>query len=66
MLYKTQCTQVPPGASGSSTINAMLATPDGNPDQCKSGETSAPSQVYCGGIVSPSRNAELDISSLAI
>ena len=59
MLYTTQCTQVPCGASGSSQINAKVFVPAGLSDHSRGGEISRLSQVYLAGIVSPSLNAEL-------
>src|ERR1022692_674618 len=58
-LKRTQWTQVPRGASGSSQIRAMLLVPEGGSDQRKGGDRSAPSPVYCFGMVSPALNAVL-------
>src|ERR1035438_9396478 len=58
-LKRTQWTQVPRGASGSSQIRAMLLVPDGGSDQRNGGDRSAPSPVYCFGILVSALNAVL-------
>src|SRR6266481_1235664 len=63
--YRTQCTQVPTGASGSSQIRARPFTPAGTPLHCSGGEMSAPSHVYLVGIVCPAWKAEL-VTSIVI
>src|SRR5262245_44245645 len=60
MPHATQWTNVPPGASGSSTSRASCRVPDGTPATCSGGETFSPSQVYRRGMVPPSVNAVLD------
>src|ERR671931_1329048 len=64
ILNSVQCTNVPPGASGSSTTSTSSRAPPGTPDQASGGESPLPSQVYCRGIAAPSANAEL-VSSIA-
>src|SRR5919198_353525 len=49
----TQCVNVPPGASGSSTISASELVPSGTPDQTSAGERSSASQVWRGGTPPP-------------
>jgi hypothetical protein len=49
---KTQCVNVPEGASGSSQINARLFVFGGTSLHLKSGERSSPSQAYFVGIAS--------------
>src|SRR5271165_914817 len=61
-LKRTQWTQVPRGASGSSQIRARLFVPEGGSDQRNGGDRSAPSPVYCFGMVAPGWNAVLVIS----
>src|SRR2546428_153095 len=61
-FHRTQWTQVPAGASGSSAIRAKLFVPATAPDQERGGETSCPSQVYLAGIGPPWGNAWLLIS----
>jgi hypothetical protein len=63
-LKITQWIQVPPGASGSSHIKAILPLSDiDNLDvsQSRGGEIFEPSQVYLGGMGSPSLNTGLEI-----
>src|ERR1019366_4035143 len=64
-LKRTQRTQVPRGASGSSQIRAMLLVPVGGSDQRNAGDRFAPSPVYCFGMVAPCWNAVL-VSSMDI
>ena len=59
MLYSTQWTHRPRGASGSSQSSARLFVLSGAPLHFNGGETSLPSAVYCLGMVSPSWIAEL-------
>src|ERR1700676_3484434 len=61
-LKRTQWTQVPRGASGSSQIRARLFVPKGGSDQRNGGDRSAPSPVYRFGMVIPGSNAVLEIS----
>ncbi len=61
----TQCTHVPAGASGSSTINARLFVPSGGVDHFRSGEKFSPWHVYCLGIEERSAKAELSIFMFA-
>src|SRR3972149_10565884 len=63
---RTQCTHVPPGASGSSQMRAMLFVPAGAADQLNGGDTSGPSPGYFFGIVAPAPKAELLISSAMV
>jgi hypothetical protein len=58
MSYNSQCTHVPPGASGSSRIKTKLAVSGGSPVHSKDGETSALRHVCKSGIHPPSANAE--------
>src|SRR5262245_22337093 len=58
---RTQCMNVPEGASGSSQINTRLFVVGGMSLHLKSGERSSPSQVYFVGIASPSKKASLVI-----
>src|SRR5271166_5363156 len=58
-LKRTQWTQVPRGASGSSQISARLFVPEGGSDQRNGGDRSAPSPVNCFGMVAPDWNAVL-------
>src|SRR5262245_27507598 len=53
---------MPPGASGSSTIKANVALPEGVFCHARGGERSAPSQVWARGILPLFWNAELVIS----
>src|SRR6516165_8657123 len=62
-LKRTQWTQVPRGASGSSQIRARLLVPGGGSDQPNGGDRSAPSPVYCFGMAAPGWNALL-VSSM--
>src|SRR2546426_12350813 len=48
-FHRTQWTQVPAGASGSSAIRAKLFVPATAPDQERGGETSCPSPAYLAG-----------------
>src|SRR6266852_4315468 len=64
-LKRTQCVQMPRGASGSSQMRAKLFVPWGVPFHCKDGETSAPSPVYILGMASLSSKAELVSCMLA-
>jgi hypothetical protein len=59
MSHTTQWVYVPPGASGSSTISATVAVPEGRPDQASGGEVPSPLQVYRAGIFVPAPNAVL-------
>src|SRR4051812_20151722 len=54
-----QWSKVPLGASGSSTMSANEAVPNGAPLQVSGGEIFSPSQEYCFGIDTFARNAEL-------
>src|SRR5205823_14491650 len=54
----TQCTNVPPGASGSSTTSASAAALP-VPDQASGGDWPDPAQVNWRGIVAPAANAGL-------
>src|SRR6266576_7200118 len=58
-LYSTQWTQLPAGASGSSTMRAKPRVPAGAPLQVSAGDTSTPSHVYLAGMAAPSPNAAL-------
>ena len=49
MSQTNQCTHIPMGASGSSTIKAKLFVPSGTSLQARCGETSVPSQVNLVG-----------------
>src|SRR4026208_1491370 len=59
MLYKTQCTQVPMGASGSSMISAKDCVPAGGSFHARGGETLRPMQEYLAGMDCPLANASL-------
>src|SRR5215207_3275237 len=59
MPQPNQWTNVPDGASGSSTVNASEAASSGAPDHSSGGETSSPSQVCRAGTRAPSPNATL-------
>src|SRR4051812_4494479 len=61
MPHTVQCTNVPPGASGSVTISAWLLVSRGRRDQASGGLTpfSAPSQGNLVGIVPPALSAGL-------
>jgi hypothetical protein len=65
MLKRTQWTQVPSGASGSSKLRAKLAVVCGGSLQESGGEMSSPSHVYSSGIASPGAKAALVSSSVA-
>jgi hypothetical protein len=58
-LYATQWKNVPPGASGSSTINAKVTVDFGAPFHASSGDRSAPLQVNSAGIAAPGAIAGL-------
>src|SRR6266536_5206136 len=62
MLYNTQCTHVPAGASGSSTMRAKDWVPAGEPLHVSAGELFLPVQVYFAGMDCPLANASLLIS----
>src|SRR5260370_34339780 len=55
--YKTQCTQVPAGASGSSMISAKLSVFAGGLFHSRFGEMSCASHVNLLGITSPSEKS---------
>ena len=59
MLNKTQWTQVPIGASGSSTIRAKDFVPAGGSFQARAGEMFFPMQEYFAGMDCPFTNASL-------
>jgi hypothetical protein len=59
MLNSTQCTHVPIGASGSSTIRAKDWVPAGGSLQVREGETFFPIQEYFAGMDCPFSNASL-------
>src|SRR4051794_14949027 len=59
MSRTTQCTKVPPGASGSSTTSAHAAGFAALSDHVSGGEISAPSQENSTGTPAPSENAVL-------
>src|SRR5688572_22208655 len=59
MLNRTQCTQVPIGASGSSMIRAKDCVPEGGSFQARAGEIFLPVQAYLAGMDWPFRNASL-------
>src|SRR5690349_14843861 len=59
MLYKTQWTHVPAGASGSSTISAKELVPAGGSFQARAGEIFFPMQEYFAGMDCPFANASL-------
>jgi hypothetical protein len=59
MLNKTQCTHVPIGASGSSTINAKDWVPAGGSFHARAGEIFFPMQEYFAGMDCPFPNASL-------
>ena len=46
----SQCVNIPPGASGSSTRIATLCVPAGTRDHASGGVVCVPSQVYLRGI----------------
>jgi hypothetical protein len=70
MLYNTQWTHVPTGASGSSTINAKDCVPAGGSFQARAGEMFLPMQEYFAGMDCPLVNASLvnlkDISASVV
>src|SRR5713226_6925126 len=53
ILYATQWKNVPPGASGSSTINAKVTADFGAPLHVSSGDRSPPVQANSPGIAAP-------------
>src|SRR5690349_5641050 len=59
MLYTTQCTHVPPGASGSSAMSAYDCVPEGALLQARAGEMLLPLQLYFTGMDCPFANASL-------
>src|SRR6185369_11013024 len=59
MLYTTQCTHVPPGASGSSAMRAYDCVPEGVLLQARAGEMLLPLQLYFTGMDCPFANASL-------
>jgi hypothetical protein len=59
MLYKTQCTHVPAGASGSSTISAKEFVLAGGSVHARLGEIFFPVHEYFAGIDCPVANASL-------
>src|SRR5258706_14467132 len=59
MLNNPQCTQFPPGASGSSTISAKDCVPAGGSVHVSAGEIFLPIQVYFAGMDCPFANASL-------
>ena len=59
ILYATQCTKVPPGESGSSTIIAKLFISFEGLSQLSDGDIFLPSHVYFGDINSPFLKDEL-------
>src|SRR5216683_2978410 len=61
--YKTQCTHVPTGASGSSMMSAKLCVSAGGSFHFNCGETSGPSHVNFFGIASPAEKSGLEICS---
>src|SRR5690242_1356684 len=58
MANAVQCTNVPPGASGSWTTSTSSRAAAGAPDQRSGGEVPAPSHVKRRGIVAPSAGEE--------
>src|SRR5919197_2263590 len=58
-LNNTQCTHVPMGASGSSTINAKDFVPAGGSFHARAGEIFLPMQEYLAGMDCPFANASL-------
>src|SRR6266498_1976226 len=62
MLYSTQWTHVPAGASGSSTMSANDPAPVGGSFHVRAGEMFLPVQVYFAGMDCPLANASLLIS----
>jgi hypothetical protein len=59
MLNKTQCTHVPIGASGSSTIKAKDCVLAGGSFHARAGEIFLPMQEYFAGMDCPFPNASL-------
>src|SRR5687767_3175943 len=59
MLYNTQCTQVPTGASGSSMISAKDCVPAGGSFHASGGEMLRPTHEYLVGMDCPLANASL-------
>ena len=59
MLNNTQWTQVPIGASGSSTMSAKDCVPAGGSFQASAGEMFFPLQEYLAGMDCPFMNASL-------
>src|SRR5262245_6427307 len=59
--HTTQCTKVPPGASGSTSVSAWLCQPCGGADQVSGGFTpfNGPSHVNLAGSLAPLANAGL-------
>src|ERR1051326_8278307 len=57
--YSSQCTNVPDGASGSSTISARLTAFDEAPSHSSGGEMFPPFFEYFSGILPPLLNAPL-------
>ena len=57
MSYSTQWSQVPRGASGSSTMRTRVSVPSGIPTTSSDGEESSPSHVKGTGIDAPGPNA---------
>src|SRR5262249_33597814 len=60
MLNTTQCTNVPPCASGSSTTSASAFALSGTPSHAIGGDTPLPSHVYICGTRVPFAKAALD------
>lgn len=60
----TQCTNVPAGASGSSTIRAKDRVPVGAPLQASGGEIPFPLHVYDEGMGWPAAKAGLESESV--
>src|SRR5512135_793312 len=59
ILNRTQCTQVPAGASGSSMMRAKDWAPAGGSPQVRAGETFFPTQEYFAGMDCPFTKASL-------
>src|SRR6201999_930360 len=59
IFHITQCTQSPPGASGSSMMSAKLTVFAGAPLHANAGEVSPPLQDSSRGISPPAANAVL-------
>lgn len=66
MFHAIQCTNVPPGASGSYMTTAKLSVAGGTPEIKSGGRTSPPSQVWTVGIAPPLENALLVSSNGAV